>query len=103
MTEIKTTSPVGEAKPLPASWKGKAISVLVDKNPKRPGTLAHRKFALLEDGMTVEEYLALEAENVLDRPWAKRELKHFIDRKFIELCVPLPDGTRVSAPRKKKA
>ncbi len=28
MTEIKTTSPVGKAKPLPASWKGKAISVL---------------------------------------------------------------------------
>ncbi len=102
MTEIKTTSPVGKAKPLPASWKGKAISVLVDKNPKRPGTLAHQKFKLLRDGMSVEEYLALEAEHALDRPWARRELVHFIDRKFVELCVPLPDGTRISAPPKKK-
>ncbi len=103
MTEIKTTSPVGKAKPLPASWKGKAISVLVDKNPKRPGTFAFKKWALLGDGMTVEDYLALEAEHELDRPWAKRELKHFIERKLVELCVPLPDGGRVSAPKKKKA
>ena len=90
-------------KKLPPGWAGKVIRVNEKSNPKRPGTLAHRKFELLEDGMTVEAYLALEAEHELDRPWAKRELKHFIDRKFVELCVPLPDGTRVSAPRKKKA
>ncbi len=102
MTEIKTTSPVGKAKPLPASWKGKAISVLVDKNPKRPGSMAFTKFGFLRSGMLVTEYLSLEAEHGMDKPWARRELKHFIDRKFVELCVPLPDGTRISAPRKKK-
>ena len=85
MTEIKTTSSVGKAKPLPASWKGKAISVLADKNPKRPGTFAFKKWALLRDGMLVTEYLALEAEHALDRPWAKRELKHFIDRGWVKL------------------
>ncbi len=103
MAEIKTTSPVGKAKPLPASWKGKAISVLGDKNPKRPGTFAFKKWALLRDGMTPDEYIALEAEHALDRPWARRELAHFIEKGFIELCVPLPDATRISAPRKKKA
>ena len=90
-------------KKLPPGWAGRVIRVNEKSNPKRPGTLAHQKFALLRDGMTVEEYLAMEAEHALDRPWAKRELKHFIDRMFVELCVPLPDGTRISAPRKKKA
>lgn len=90
-------------KKLPPGWAGKVIRVNEKKNPKRPGTLAHRKFELLKDGMTVEDYLALEADHALDKPWARRELKHFIDRKFVEVCVPLPDGTRISAPRKKKA
>ena len=70
---------------LPPEWRGKSIKILAEKNPKRPGSMAHTKFKLLRDGMTVEEYLALEAEHALDRPWAKRELKHFIDRGWVKL------------------
>ncbi len=94
-----------KSKPLPPGWAGKVIHRLVEKNPKRGGTLAHEKFQLCEEGMSVEAYLALELDDAhkLDRPWAKRELKHFIERKLVELCVPLPDGGRVSAPKKKKA
>ncbi|MCZ6607939.1 MAG: hypothetical protein O7A64_09770 [Alphaproteobacteria bacterium] len=102
MTTDKKSNP-RKTKPLPEEWTGMVIRVLVEKNPKRAGSLAHKKFALLKDGLTPAEYLALEAEHALDRPWAKRELKHFIDRKLVELCVPLPDGGRVSAPPKKKA
>lgn len=63
------------------------IRVLAEKNPKRPKTLAHQKFKLLRDGMPVKEYLALETEHELDRPWAKRELKHFIEKKLVKLTL----------------
>jgi len=33
------------------------ITVLVDENPKRKNTLAADRFALYENGMTVEEYI----------------------------------------------
>ena len=102
MTTDKKSNPK-KAKPLPREWGGLVIRVLVEKNPKRAGSLAHQKFALLKNEMTPAEYVALEAEHALDRPWAGRELKHFIEKGFVELCVPLPGGTRISAPRKKKA
>ena len=70
---------------LPPEWRGKSIRVLTEKNPKRRGSMAHRKFELLRDGMTVKEYLALETEHELDRPWAKRELRHFIERGLVKL------------------
>ena len=60
MTTDKKSNP-RKTKPLPTSWTGMVIRVLVDKNPKRPGTFAFKKWALLRDGMTVEEYIA--------RPW----------------------------------
>ena len=34
------------------------IKVLVEENPKRNNTLAADRFALYENGMTVEEYVA---------------------------------------------
>jgi len=34
------------------------IIVLVEENPKRNNTLAAERFALYENGMTVEEYVA---------------------------------------------
>ncbi len=34
------------------------IRVLVDDNPKRPGSRSHGEFALYKTGMTVSEYLA---------------------------------------------
>ncbi len=101
MTEKKPKRTV-KPKPPPTEWEGKVVRVLVAKKPVK-GSMAAKKWSLLREGMTVEAYLALEAEHALDRPWAKRELKHFIERGFVELCVPLPDGARISAPRKKKA
>ena len=38
--------------------KNTVIRLNVDVNPKREGSLAHARFALYEDGMTVAEYLA---------------------------------------------
>ena len=38
--------------------KDTVINVLAESNPKREGTLAHARFALYEDGMTVGEYTA---------------------------------------------
>jgi hypothetical protein len=38
--------------------KGTIIRINVDANPKREGTLAHARFALYEDGMSIEDYIA---------------------------------------------
>jgi hypothetical protein len=38
--------------------KDTVINMLAESNPKREGTLAHARFALYEDGMTVGEYTA---------------------------------------------
>lgn len=84
MTTDKKSNP-RKAKPLPKEWGGLTIRVLVEKNPKRAGSLAHKKFELLKDGLTPAEYVALEAEHALDRPWAKRELRHFIARGLVKL------------------
>lgn len=49
MSEIKTRRRVS---------KQVKIKLLVDENPKRTGTLAFERFALYENDMTVEEYVA---------------------------------------------
>jgi hypothetical protein len=40
-----------------ATTDTRLIRVLADRNPKRPGTAAHDRFALYVDGMTVAEFL----------------------------------------------
>jgi len=38
--------------------KNTVIRINVEVNPKREGSLAHARFALYEDGMTIADYLA---------------------------------------------
>ena len=37
--------------------KNSTIKLLVDKNPKRPSSLAFQRFALYKDGMTIADYV----------------------------------------------
>ena len=38
--------------------KTATIQLLVTGNPKREGSLAHKRFALYKDGMTIADYIA---------------------------------------------
>ena len=67
------------------------ITVLVEGNPKRAGTSAHRKFALLRTSMTVAEYMALEgAYPDLDKEkaWPCIELRWCLQKGWIRLDSP---------------
>ena len=75
-------------KKLPPGWAGKIIRVNEKSNPKRPGTLAHKKFALLKDGMTVEESLAPEAEHAPDRAARTPPLQPHLDAELGALRAP---------------
>ena len=49
-------------------------------NPKQPGTAAHKRFALYQEGMTVTHYLALGG-----RP---QDIKYDLGRGYIQLRLP---------------
>jgi hypothetical protein len=64
------------------------IRHLVDTNPKRQGTAAHRKFSLMEPGMTVGQYLALEGQHAeldTERHWPYVELRWCIRQGYVTL------------------
>jgi len=80
----KKGKPTAKAKPAKTAKpkKGKfdhaaKITVLAEKNPKRPGTDSHRRFALYRSGMTVADYFA-KGGSAPDLLW---DLHH----KFIKL------------------
>lgn len=60
MTDTQKVSPVVKARKArgPNIDKNTVIRINTDGNPKREGTLAHARFALYEDGMTIAEYVA---------------------------------------------
>ena len=70
--------PAKAAKPKKSKFDHAAkITVLAEKNPKRPGTDSHRRFALYRSGMTVADYFA-KGGSAPDLLW---DLHH----KFIKL------------------
>lgn len=42
----------------PSKFSGKKISKLVKENPRREGSIGHKSFALIQNGMTYEQYIA---------------------------------------------
>jgi hypothetical protein len=60
MTNTQEASAVTKARKErgPNIDKDTVIRINVTVNPKREGSLAHARFALYEDGMTIEEYIA---------------------------------------------
>lgn len=44
-------------KPRPVLRDDRVIRVLVETNPKRPGSKSHARFGLYEDGMTVQQFV----------------------------------------------
>lgn len=78
--------PKGKAKPAAKASKPKRgafdpankITVLVDKNPKRPGTDSARRFDKYRTGMTVADYFA--------KGGAAPDLLWDIERKFIKVA-----------------
>lgn len=80
-----------------SSWRTAAldpdavIRVILDANPKKPGSKAHAKYAELRTGMTVADYLALEGQRpALDgeKRWPKLELLWCLHMRFITLDGP---------------
>lgn len=59
------------------------IRILAKENPKRKGSLAYKKFALLKDGMTVKEYRR-ELKKVPELR-KRQSLKWEIDHGYIKL------------------
>jgi len=62
------------------------IKVNVKENPKRQGTKAYKKFALIKDGMTVKEFCELaDKHEEFGKKWGIRELRWCLARGYIEL------------------
>ena len=58
-----------------SEFTGKRLYRNMDVNPRRPGTLGHRSFDLIVDGMTYEEYLMAGGRN--------NDLHWDIERKWV--------------------
>lgn len=107
ITRIRTLKPLveevkaGEAKPkvkareadgvvyakTPTKVRGGqcVLRIMVDRNPRREGTEAHKHFEKMLGGITVEQYLAkFELE---DRRTARQWLSNTIRDGFVELIV----------------
>ena len=74
----KTTKP--RPQPFPAD---SVIRVLVKDNPKKPGTVAHLKFGLLKDGMTVHEFR--EAARKHDELKGRLSLSYDVKHEYVKL------------------
>lgn len=77
--------PVRNGKTSPLSSTA-LIRVMAVGNPKRPGTAAHSRWALLTDGMRVGDFLALGAQHPeWPKGWPIRDLRHALRRQLVRL------------------
>lgn len=57
-----------EARGRPSEMAGKKIYLKVEENPRRKGTAGHKSFALIKNGMTVDDFVAL-GGRLVDLRW----------------------------------
>lgn len=63
----------------------KKITVLVDENPKRPGSASARRFAIYCTGMTVEDYVSAAEDSGVNRPKARKDVYWDRDHGYISV------------------
>lgn len=76
----KASKPVGLRKKCDDYPLNAVITVIVDKNPKRPGSVSEQRFACYKTGQTVEDYLRAGGRG-LDVKWD-------VEHEFIRVTVP---------------
>lgn len=74
-----------QAYKVPPAWAGKKIKIVTAKKCVA-GKFAEKKWKLVKSGMKVEDFLKLDTVHAFDKKnWARAELKHYIERKFVSL------------------